>query len=107
MHAGRTVTDRNGRVAISARTQDLSRYQFATRSSDFLVCRHCGVYVGALITVDAAEGRRSFATLNTRALAWTFTQAPASRDYDGESAEARTARRVANWTPAVLELHDM
>jgi hypothetical protein len=105
-HGARTVTDRDGHVTFRATSDALARYQFDTRSADFLVCRRCGVYLGALITSDGSDGdtRRSFATVNSRALAYNFTQAPSPARYDQESGAERIARRLANWTPADLKL---
>jgi hypothetical protein len=31
-----------------------------------------------------------------------FTQVPSTPDYDGETSEARLARRVNNWMPAFV-----
>jgi hypothetical protein len=108
-HGARSISDRDGHVTFRARADALVRYQFSTRSADFLVCRRCGVYVAALMTSDDDEGkpRRSFATVNARALAHDFAQPPAPVEYGHESADERLARRRANWTPADLHLDDV
>jgi hypothetical protein len=105
-HGARTVTDRDGHVTFRAVSDALLRYQFSTRGADFLICRRCGVYLAALITSDGSDEqpRRSFATVNTRALVYEFTQAPSPADYDQESGAQRIARRLASWTPADLQL---
>jgi hypothetical protein len=78
----------------------LQRYRFGSRSADFLVCRACGVYVGAMIA--AAIGR--FGIVNLRALRPPLEglPEPVAMRYDGESPEARSARRARNWTPLAL-----
>jgi hypothetical protein len=104
-HAARNVTDREGWLVVRARRDDLTRYQFAKRTCDFLLCRRCGVYVAAILGDDDAESRL-VATVNTRVFADAFTQAAAPAEYGAESAAERRARRLANWTPAELQLTD-
>jgi hypothetical protein len=76
----------------------LSRYQWARRSAEFLVCCDCGGYLGAVATV---RGRR-YMTMNVNLFeeAARFTSTPIPVDYDAETPEARSDRREANWTPA-------
>jgi hypothetical protein len=100
-HGARTISDRDGHVTFHAHADELGRYQFGTRGAEFLVCRRCGVFLGAIITRDS-----SFATVNTRALEHDFTQAPSAVEYGQESADARVARRLDNWTPADVQLDD-
>src|SRR4029077_2060580 len=64
-HAARTTSDPAGRVSFRIREEAaLARYRFGLRTADFLVCRNCGVYVGAVLT----SSRGQFATLNINAL---------------------------------------
>ena len=75
------------------------RYRFGTKTTDFLFCGRCGVYVGALAELDG----RTFATLNLNAFDDSrpdLEAAPVS--YEGEDAEAKAARRRRKWTPARL-----
>jgi hypothetical protein len=76
----------------------LLRYRFATRSADFLICRRCGVYVGALMQ----DGGAWFAIANLNTLAGREALAPRPQPmvYDGEDEAARRGRRSARWTPA-------
>lgn len=100
-HATRTVSDPNGSFEIWANDWALVEpYRFDTRSADYLVCRRCGIYIGAVC--DTPAGTR--AVINTNALTEraVFTQEPARPNHDGEDVAARLARRAANWTPAVL-----
>jgi len=83
-------------MALACGTPDhLIRYQFSLRTADFLLCRACGVYLGA-ITVD---GR--FGIINTNALVDRPAQLPpvATVSYDGESSTGRLDRRAERWTP--------
>jgi hypothetical protein len=98
-HGGRTVSDPEGRVEVLVRDPaGLSRYRFGLGTAEFLVCRRCGVYVGALM----AEAGAAWAIVNVNALAtperFAATTVPVS--YDRESEAERRARRRARWTPA-------
>jgi hypothetical protein len=77
----------------------LNRYRFAQRTADFLVCRQCGVYIGALI--ETARG--SFGIININALRPmpAGLPAPAAMEYGAESREQRIARREQRWSPVV------
>jgi hypothetical protein len=100
-HATRTVSDPNGLFEVWAEDwSQVQRYRFGSRTADYLVCRNCGVYIGAVC--ETAAGTR--AVLNTNCLddRATFAQDPVRPDHDGEATEARLARRAANWMPAVL-----
>ena len=78
----------------------LSRYRFGLQTADFLVCRECGVYIGALIETDQGQ----FAIINTRALATVPANLSRSEpiSYDMEDAAERASRRQRRWTPAKL-----
>ena len=97
-HDAMSVSDPYGSLEFFADDRAaLNRYRFGLRTADFLLCRKCGVYIGALIETD--QGR--FGIINTNALA----EAPAAfapadpMDYDGEDAGARVSRRALRWTP--------
>jgi hypothetical protein len=99
-HGATSVTDPTGTVEFTLRSADVSRYRFGLRTADFLVCRTCGVYVGAVCTVDGT----TYATLNANVLEdrAAFTREPVAVDFDGETAPDRMARRRRTWTPAVV-----
>jgi hypothetical protein len=100
-HATRTVSDPEGLFEVSAEDWGLvERYRFGSRTAEYLICKRCGVYVGAVC--ETAAGLR--AVVNTNALddRAAFTVVPSSPDYEGETTEARLARRAANWTPAIV-----
>ncbi len=98
-HGAVAVTDPAGRVAVRVRSRaEVSRYVFGLRASEFLVCRTCGVFVCAVCAIDG----RTYATLNANVLdaRASLTATPSRVDYDGETVEARLARRARAWTPA-------
>jgi hypothetical protein len=100
-HATRTVSDPSGHVDIHARDwTGVERYRFASRTAAFLLCKTCGIYIGAVCeTTDGPKAVTNVNSLNERAL---FPPASAHPDHDNESVEARMTRRAANWTPATL-----
>ncbi|HEY4045184.1 MAG TPA: hypothetical protein VGM32_25520 [Rhodopila sp.] len=100
-HGTRTVSDPAGEADLWAADWSLvEKYRFGSRTADYLLCRRCGVYVGAVC--DTAAGRRS--VINTLCLSdrAAFSQDVARPDYEGEAVEARLARRAVNWMPVVL-----
>ncbi len=102
-HGMRSVSDPQGRIAFVVHDPAaLNRYRFGLGTAEFLVCRTCGVYIGALMT----EERTAFAIANVNALdaRGIFAQSARPVRYDGESEAARRARRRARWTPAEIRL---
>jgi hypothetical protein len=100
-HATRTTSDPLGEVDIWAQDWNLVEpYRFGSRSADFLVCRRCGVYIGAVGTTEGG----SWMVINTNSLTdrALFTGSAAPVDHGGEATEDRMARRITNWTPAIL-----
>ena len=100
-HATVTVSDPAGQADIRASEWALvERYRFGSRTADYLLCRRCGVYIGAVC--ETAAGVRS--VINTRCLGdrAAFTGVPIEPDYDTETTEGRLARRAANWMPTTL-----
>ena len=77
--------------------EQLQRYRFGLRTADFLLCRECGVYIGAVIATE----RGQFGIINTHALdpqpAGLAAAVPA--DYDGEVVADRVNRREQRWAP--------
>ena len=97
-HGARNTSDPNGAMRISVRDRaKLSRYRFALKTADFLICKDCGVYIGALLE----DGGRRWFTVNTN----SFRTAPPLDfpiqpvDFEAEDAPTRIARRKAKWTP--------
>jgi hypothetical protein len=97
-HGAHTTSDPTGRLAFSVgEPQALQRYRFGLKTADFLVCRRCGVYIGAQI----ATAHGAFGIVNTLAMLPLTTELPpaAPVDYGSESASERTGRRELRWTP--------
>ena len=103
-HQARAVSDPNGALKISVADGDqLSRYQFAMKSIEFLVCRTCGVYVAPFMpdpTDDKAYGSLMISALDER----DAFREPEPKNYDDQEKEDRTARRRRVWTPATLTI---
>ncbi len=100
-HGATAVTDPAGALELRLRDpREVSRYRFGLRTSDFLVCRTCGVFVAAVCTIDGG----TYGTLNANVLdeRGAFTRAPAPVRYEAEDAAARIARRRRAWTPATV-----
>lgn len=100
-HNARAFSDPKACVTlIAAESSHLQRYTFGLKTSEQIVCRRCGVYIGMTLT----EGDRAWSVINVdvldaRAL---FTRSPEPRDYDTENRETRIARRKARWCPTTL-----
>jgi hypothetical protein len=61
-HGALTTSDPGGRLMFDIRDVDLlERYRFGLKTADFLLCKRCGVYVGAQI--ETFHG--AFGTINT------------------------------------------
>jgi hypothetical protein len=105
-HGARTVSDPDGRIVFVVHDPtELNRYRFGLGTADFLLCRTCGCYVGAIIE-DAGS---VYAIVNVNALQTpdVFARGAVPVSYDGEATAERQARRRARWTPAeVVERAD-
>jgi len=70
---------------------------FGLKTADFLICRECGVYIGALLE----NGKGAWFTVNAN----SFRDQPppdfpaVPHDFDSENLQARIARRKLRWTP--------
>jgi hypothetical protein len=97
-HGARTTSDPSGRLAFHLNEGEaLRRYRFGLKTADFLLCRVCGIYLGAQI----ATANGAFGIINTLALMPLPAGLPvaAQADYGSESASDRIARRERRWTP--------
>jgi hypothetical protein len=98
-HGARSVSDPDGKAILSFSEEPIL-YRFGAATADFILCRRCGAYVGATM---GQEGE-AFATLNLNAFDDPHPELDAVPvRYNGESAEARLARRRERWTPLVFE----
>ncbi len=100
-HATRTTSDAAGQVDIRADDwSSVARYRFASGTADYLICKTCGVYIGAVC--ETANGMRAVINVNSLEDRAAFPPASTFPNHDEEPVAARMARRAANWTPAVL-----
>jgi hypothetical protein len=93
-----TTSDPAGRLQFQINEADaLQRYRFGLKTADYLLCKRCGVYLGAQI--DTAHG--AFGIINTHALSPPPQGLPAAvaADYGSENASERIERRARRWTP--------
>jgi len=97
-NGAKTVSDPAGTLWLGFREGDVERYRFGTRTADFIICSTCGTFIAA--TIDG------YGVLNVvGAGIGTLAERPARPvDYDGETAETRTERRLQRWTPLTLEI---
>jgi hypothetical protein len=79
------------------RSGALERYRFGLRTADFLLCRRCGDYIGALI--GTRRGRFGIVNVNALRPLPDGLPAPIAVDYGEETSEQRVARREQRWTP--------
>ena len=102
-HAVVTTSDPDGTLEFDARNADaLNRYHFGLHTADFLICRNCGVYIGAMM--HGSQGRFGIINLHTLRAPVVELAASSPRDYDAEDALARNARRERQWTPIIGEV---
>ena len=95
------AADREGLFEVWADDRSLvENYRFGTRTCDFLICRRCGVFIAAVSEI--AAGARAVVNVNCLSDRERFTALPAVHDFEGETIEIRSARRTANWMPALL-----
>jgi hypothetical protein len=97
-HDALSTSDPGGTIEFKAHDAvQLRRYRFGLRTADFLLCRNCGVYVGAVI--ETPKGR--FGIINTHALDDPQPPTAAARNmsYDAEGTDERVERREQRWSP--------
>ena len=98
MHDALSTSDPLGQLAFEHNEpEQLQRYRFALRTADFLLCRRCGVYIGAIIEVNG----QFFGIINTRALTEMPSNVAAvgAISYEDEDIDGRVSRREQRWTP--------
>jgi hypothetical protein len=101
-HGALSTSHPDARITFTAAKGALTRYRFGQKLSNFLICAECGCYVGSLAETDIGP----IAILNVRGLDLPGFEGREAEPmtYDGETPEARTARRKARWSPATLNV---
>ena len=97
-HDALSVSDPAGTLEFCAtRLECLQRYRFGSGITEFLLCRGCGVYIGARLASEPG----AFGIINAHALVPIPPQLPAATpmDYGAETASDKRTRRTARWTP--------
>ncbi len=101
-HGAVSTSDPTGTLRFSCSApESLQRYRFGTGSTDFLICRTCGVYLGAQTT----HVRQRLGVLNVRTVvpALSDLSGAVPMSYDGEAVDARYERRKGRWTPLAAD----
>lgn len=99
-HGGVWTSNPNGSLEVAIKDRaSVAEYAFGTRTAVFHVCRRCGIV--PVVTSEIAG--RLYAVVSVNAFndvePSLLRRSPAS--FDGESTEARLARRTRNWIPDV------
>ena len=97
-HDALSTSDPAGEIAfIASDPAMLQKYRFGLRTADFLLCRECGVYIGAVIETDSG----TYGIVNVHALNEIPEDlaATAPISYDTEDTGGRITRRKERWTP--------
>lgn len=100
-HAALSTSDPAGGIEFHGfQGGALQRYRFGQRTADFLLCRECGVYIGALM--ETPDGAYGIVNANALRPIPALPAAAAPMDYDAESAAQRIVRRTQRWSPATV-----
>jgi hypothetical protein len=98
IHAALSTSDPRGSLRFNEHVPGaLNRYHFGRKTADFLVCRHCGGYVGAMM----GSGSQAYGIINVRVLHSLLDRLPDAQPmvYEDEGLAMRLARRESRWTP--------
>jgi hypothetical protein len=97
IHAARNWSDPDGEVIIRIGDVKLTQeYRFGLHTADFLICRACGAYLGAVLSDKGGK----WSTINLRLTDLGVGEMTAS--YGCETASDRIARRKRVWTPTKI-----
>ena len=100
-HGAMTVSDPAGKATFDIERAALAPYQFGTRTGTSLICGRCGMYAGVIVE----DAGKTWSALNVRGLAIPEFAGRVAEPvvYDGETPQARIARRKAKWTPTEIQ----
>ena len=99
-HAARYTSDPNGAVTLALPARSLNRYRFASNGADFLLCRECGVFLGALTTFTDDTSAMAI-NLNALRDDLPLLRPTTTHEFQAEAVPERMARRKRNWTPVI------
>ncbi len=90
------IADPEGQAKLSIKDKDeASYYRYVGGTSDFVLCKNCGVMMIVLCETDD----RLISVVNMKSMTEEiFTSDPIQTNFDGEIFEERMARRNKNWT---------
>ena len=100
-HGALATSDPRGSLQFYERVPAaLHRYQFGLKITDFLLCRDCGVYIGAMMQSESG----SCGIVNVRVLHSLRDELRKAEgvSYDNEDPAERRARRESRWTPIAV-----
>lgn len=101
IHAALSTSDPHGSLRFNEHAPGaISRYRFGRKTADFLVCRNCGAYIGAMME----SGSKGFGIINVRVLHSLLDRLPEAQPmvYEDEGLATRLARREGRWTPIAV-----
>ena len=99
-HSTRALSDPSGHIHLTIKNKDnVSCYQFGTKTTEYLVCANCGVYVSAYMPY----GENAYANVMANVLLAHEDFGPGILiDYGAEDEAEKRERRRRNWAPASL-----
>ena len=102
-HNMRSLSDFEGQMEMHVADESkLNRYHFGLGMVDFLICKSCGNYIGAVQEVDG----QLYGIMNANLTENRGAQfgEPEIKFYEEETGDERSARRKRVWTPATLTI---
>jgi hypothetical protein len=97
-HGALSTSDPAGKIEFrGAGSGALNRYRFGLHVTDFLLCRECGVYIGAVM--ETPHGVFGIININALRPQPTTIAETMPMEYGSESTEQRTSRREQRWSP--------
>jgi hypothetical protein len=101
-HRAAWTSHPSGRFKLRiADESQVKRYQFGTKTADFLICTTCGVL--PIVTCIIAGTRYAVVNVNTVDELDRSQLVETSTNFEGETTENRLARRRRNWTPEAID----
>ncbi|MEZ5814872.1 MAG: hypothetical protein R3E13_09200 [Alphaproteobacteria bacterium] len=99
-HDASWISDPEGEAKLILKDRgETNFYRFGHGTSDFVVCKNCGVLTIALCELEG----KTRAVLNIKSMSdETFTAEPIMTNFDEETVDERLARRTKNWTNNVI-----